>query len=58
MDKEKIERYMKLTGLKKALIRDNGRYYYVHFKGGLTAWENQPYEDIVIEEVPPPVELV
>lgn len=56
MDREKIEAFLKQTGLKRALVR--GQYYLCEVREELTAWENQPYDAVTITPLPPPIELI
>jgi hypothetical protein len=56
-DEERVLRYMKTSGQKRAVIKMRGRFYLCEVKEELTAWENQPYDVLRETEIPEPIEL-
>ena len=58
LDEAKVKEYMLQTNQKAALLRHEGRFYYVKVDTELTAWENYPVDSVRIIPLPPPVELV
>ena len=58
LDKEKVLSYMLMTEQKKALIRKDGRYYYVVVNTNPGNNYTDPYEYVTVTEVPPPIEIL
>lgn len=50
-------RYLRASGQKRVVIKMRERYYFCEVKESLTAWENQPYDELRAIEIPEPIEL-
>lgn len=57
-EKERVLRYLRTSGQKRAVIRLGAAYYLCEVKESLTAWENQPYDELCVTEIPEPVALL
>lgn len=58
LDKEKVLRYMQMTSLKKMVVREHGFLYLcvIHTDPGNQF--SEPYDFVLIEEIPPIIEFV